>query len=408
MRRRQWSSRLRSMLSGAVLLALGLSSMASPLSLEPFAITPGLILEERFDADISLEPSHERDDFISYGAFNLRVGLPLQFSQTRTITPFLAYSAEASAFAKHSQENFQHQGLIGGVNFDLPLMRPAERLTFNASNRFRTVTEVSSSAEQSDMGPRGNRAENVLSADLGYFLTRRDEFHLAYDRLDLDQRHVTQFLDRNQNLISLTYLRRLRATFSGLLEYAYHWVDFTNRGPDDPDFSSRTHRIAIGIRGDPDARLSGIFKIGAGSRQLNRVGKSTHPFVSGDLTYRLTSKLRINLLASKAMLESSNQNFSAYDATITRLRLTQQLSPRLSSFFEGGMELDAFTDHRETRTDGPVKRVDRLYEIGLGIEYAFARWLTTSFSYLYRTKNSNVTTLDYVDNRAMLRIAIRF
>jgi len=226
--------------------------------------------------------------------------------------------------------------------------------------------------------------------------------------LDLDQRHAAQLLDRNESLIHLTYLRRLRATFSGLLEYGYRWADFTNVEPDDPDFSSRTHRIAIGIRGDPDARLSGIFKIGAEWRQYDRGGKSTQPFVSGDLTYRLTSKLRINLLASKAILESSNQSFSSYDATITRLRLTQQLSPRLSGFFEGGMELDAFTDHVETRTDGPAKRVDHLYEVGVGAEYALTRWLTMSFSYLYRTKNSNVTTLDFVDNRAIMRIAIRF
>jgi opacity protein-like surface antigen len=88
--------------------------------------------------------------------------------------------------------------------------------------------------------------------------------------------------------------------------------------------------------------------------------------------------------------------------------LTQQLSPRLSGFFEGGMELDAFTDHVETRTDGPAKRVDHLYEVGVGAEYALTRWLTMGFSYLYRTKNSNVTTLDFVDNRAMMRIAIRF
>jgi Putative beta-barrel porin 2 len=396
------------MLSGMVLLSWGLSSMAWPLSLEPFEITPDLILEERFDSNISLEPSNERADVLSYQTFNLRVGLPLHMSQARTITPFLAYFAEASAFTQNPQENFQTEGVMGGVDVDLALMRPDERLTFNASNRFRTLTEVSSSAEQSDVGPRSNRAENVLSVDLGYFLTRHDEFHLAYHRLDLDQRHVAQFRDRNESLMRLIYLRRLRATLSGLLEYGYQWVDFTNLEPDDPDFSSRTHRIAIGIRGDPDARLSGIFKIGAEWRQYDRRGKSTQPFVSGDLTYRLTSKLWINLLASKAILESSNQNFSSYDATITRLRLTRQLSRRLSGFFEGGMELNAFTDHVETRTDGPAKRVDQLYEVGVGAEYALTRWLTMSFSYLYRTKNSNVTTLDFVDNRAIMRIAISF
>jgi len=121
--------------------------MAWPLSLEPFEITPDLILEERFDSNISLEPSNERADVLSYQTFNLRVGLPLHMSQARTITPFLAYFAEASAFTQNPQENFQTEGVMGGVDVDLALMRPDERLTFNASNRFRTLTEVSSSAE---------------------------------------------------------------------------------------------------------------------------------------------------------------------------------------------------------------------------------------------------------------------
>ena len=70
--------------------------------------------------------------------------------------------------------------------------------------------------------------------------------------------------------------------------------------------------------------------------------------------------------------------------------------------------MDDFKDHVETRTDGPAKRLDCIYELEVGAEYEFACWLKLSVSYLYRTKNSNVTTLDYVDNRAILRFAIRF
>jgi len=46
--------------------------------------------------------------------------------------------------------------------------------------------------------------------------------------------------------------------------------------------------------------------------------------------------------------------------------------------------------------------------LGGGADYRFARWLTTGLSYLYRTKNSNVKALDYVDNQVILRITLGF
>jgi hypothetical protein len=39
---------------------------------------------------------------------------------------------------------------------------------------------------------------------------------------------------------------------------------------------------------------------------------------------------------------SRNQAFSPCDAATTHLRVTQEISPRLSGFFEGGMESDDF------------------------------------------------------------------
>jgi len=391
---------------GAVLLLMTLTALAVALPLGPFQITPELILEERYDSNIFLEPADKRDDFISYGAFNLKIALPIRLTKARTISPFVSYFADAAAFAKNSEENFQNQGITGGLDLDMPLVRPDQRLTFNVSNRLRSVTEVASSAEQSDIGPRTRRTENFLSADVGYFLTRRDEFHVFYNRLDLNQENVAQFIDRNENIVGLTYFRQIRPLLSGLIEYDYKFVDFTNLGPDDPDFSSTGHIIAIGLRRDAAARFSGTVKVGAELRDFERGSEVVRPFASSDVSYRITPRLLTNLRVTRAIQESTNQDFTFYDAMIVRLRFTQELTAKISGFVEGIFELDEFKD--PVSPGESTRRLDRLYGLGGGADYRFARWLTTGLSYLYRTKNSNVKALDYVDNQVILRITLGF
>jgi hypothetical protein len=120
------------------------------------------------------------------------------------IIPSVSYCAEAAAFIRNPDQNFQNQGISGGLEFELPMARPDQRFTFNASNRFRSVTELTGSAERSDIGPRTRRDENLLTTDIGYFLTRRDEMHLTYNRLDVDQIDLDRFLkerDASLNMI---------------------------------------------------------------------------------------------------------------------------------------------------------------------------------------------------------------
>ena len=97
---------MRSMLSGAVLLSLGLSSMVGPLSLELFEMIPDLIFEERLGSNSFMDLSNGRADLLSHLTFSLGRRLALHLSQTRTITPFLAYFAEAPVFTMNPHGKF--------------------------------------------------------------------------------------------------------------------------------------------------------------------------------------------------------------------------------------------------------------------------------------------------------------
>jgi hypothetical protein len=262
----------------------------------------------------------------------------------RRIIPSVAYFTEAAAFIKNSDQNFQNQGITGGLELAFPLARPDQRFIFNASNRFRSVTELTSSAErrdifdpatrpssttdltssaeQSDIGPRTQRDENFFTANVGYFLTRRDEMRLSYDRLDVDQQGAAEFFSHNENTIGLTYFRQIDPLFSVLIEYDYRFIDYTDLGPTDPDFSSTGHIIAVGVRRDPEARLSGMLKVGAELRDFELGTEVVRPFAFANLGYRITPRLLTNLLVTRAIRASTNQEFAFYEATLARLRLT--------------------------------------------------------------------------------------
>jgi putative beta-barrel porin BBP2 len=410
-----------------VFLLLGLPALLHALPLGPFEITPELTFEQRYDSNIFLRTEGVRDDFITRGALSLKVALPFRLTGARRIIPSVSYFAEAAVFFKNSDQNFQNQGIGGGLELDFPLARPDQRLTFNASNRFRSVTELTrpaeqrdvfnassrsssvpeltSIAEQSDIGPRTRRNENFLTADIGYFLTRRDEIHLSYTRLDVDQKGIAEFFSHNENTIGLTYFRQVGPLFSGLIEYGYRFIDFTNLRPVDPDLSSTGHIIAIGIWRDPEARLSGMFRVGAELRNFERQAEVIRPFASAALGYRITRRLQTSLLFVRAIQESTNLDFAFFEATFARLRLTQQFTPKLSAFVEGAFELDEF-QHRVSPGE-PKRRLDHLYGLGVGGEYLFARWLATGLFYQFQTIDSNVMP-NYVVNQVILSITLRF
>jgi uncharacterized protein (PEP-CTERM system associated) len=115
--------------------------------------------------------------------------------------------------------------------------------------------------------------------------------------------------------------------------------------------------------------------------------------------------LLTNLLLTRAIRASTNQEFAFYEATLARLRLTQQFTQRLSALVEGAFELDEFQDR--VRLGEPTRRDDRLYGFGVGGDYLFARWLTAGLFYQYQMKDSDVA-LDYVVNRVFLRMTLRF
>ncbi len=402
---RQYRVALRGgMVSGIALLLTTIPSLSFALRLYRFEITPEVSIEERYDSNIFLTPSGEQDDFITVGALNLKVAYPFNLTRGRRLVPSVTYVAQAAAFAKHSDQNFQDQGISGGLDLDLPLAIPDQRFTFNVSNRFRSLTEVPVSAAQSDIGPRARRDENLLRADAGYFLTRLDEIHLFYNRLDVDWKGTAAFLDRNENIIGLTYFHRMRPWLSGLIEYNYKFINFTNLGPGNPDFSSTGHIMALGIRADPGARLSGTFRAGIEFRSPKVGVDLTRPFAEGSLGYQMTRRLSTSLFLSRAIEASTNQNFPSIDTTIMTLGLAYQVTRKVSAFTQGTFEVDEFGTRVRSGEGVPERRSDRLYAVGMGGNYRFARWLTGSLSYLHQTKNSNLTRINFVENQVILHI----
>ncbi len=168
--------------------------------------------------------------------------------------------------------------------------------------------------------------------------------------------------------------------------------------------TSTGHIMALGIRADPGARLSGTFRAGIEFRSPKVGVDLTRPFAEGSLGYQMTRRLSTSLFLSRAIEASTNQNFPSIDTTIMTLGLAYQVTRKVSAFTQGTFEVDEFGTRVRSGEGVPERRSDRLYAVGMGGNYRFARWLTGSLSYLHQTKNSNLTRINFVENQVILHI----
>jgi hypothetical protein len=112
-RRKRCSAERRVSWLTILLLACPGPVLAFPVG--PFEITPELTLEQRYDSNIFLTSEGAQDDFITRGALGLKVALPLRLTGARRIIPCVSYFTEAAAFINNSDQNFQNQGITGGL-----------------------------------------------------------------------------------------------------------------------------------------------------------------------------------------------------------------------------------------------------------------------------------------------------
>ena len=252
---------------------------------------------------------------------------------------------------------------------------------------------------------RNKYAEHGPMAKVGYIFIDRYEVQIGYDgtfrRYDDED---LQDDDLTSHQIDGTFFYRLFPSLSLLGGGGYGTID----RQEGQFFSDSTeYRGFGGVRFDASSRLTGILKAGIVSKNFDTEGfeDRTDAFVSGELISEFTEDTRLSVKIYRDIYEGSMSDESGAYYVLTGLNAsvkhTLAMLPNLS--FSGSLKVD-----QETYPEDQDDRKDNNFEIGVGAEYKFFKYLIAGAKYLHSQTDSSLNEYDYGDDMATVSIQAKF
>jgi hypothetical protein len=214
--------------------------------------------------------------------------------------------------------------------------------------------------------------------------------------------NVDQDDDFTTHDLEATFFYKLFPSFSLLGGGGYTLV---NR--EEPIFSDSTeYRGFGGIRFEATERLTGILKAGVVNKNFDVGGfdDTTNAFVSGELAAQFSEDTKASLLAQRDIEETSVSNESAdsgayYISTGLWATLNHTLAALPNLSLSGSLSYQ-----QESYPEDVDDRSDNNFEVGVGAEYKFLKYVGVGLDYQYSQTDSNVDANDYSDNIVTLSI----
>jgi opacity protein-like surface antigen len=168
---------------------------------------------------------------------------------------------------------------------------------------------------------------------------------------------------------------------------------------------STLYRGYGGARFDATETLTGQVKIGVTSKNFEKSGFKdvTTVYASGELTAMFTETTKLLLTLNREVSDTSLAGPNAgtgeyYIRTGLQANLAHTLAvlPNLSLKASAGFSKDDYPEDIEERDD-------TIFEIGIGAQYKFLKYLSLGADYRYANRDSSVGA-DYSSNRATLSL----
>ena len=232
------------------------------------------------------------------------------------------------------------------------------------------------------------KAGELLDVDLNYSHDSRS--------FDNDDFAVDEF-ERNTFSIALGYTRFNFGT--PLLQYGYSLQDNNDVVGPSTDFT--THTAMLGVKWDPDRRLTGALKMGYLMAEFEDGESFSGYTLDSDLTYHLTGITDLKLKGLRSVTRSTlaaRETGDFYTATGFRLSAVYRRFELITVTPELAYTNKDFSFSGDTGEG----RTDDLYEAGLEVRYAFRSWLAATVRYHYRRNDSTVFEEDFTENLVTL------
>jgi len=420
---------------------------------------PYISVQEAYDSNIDLTPNRlKRDDFITTITpgikFSTAPRQPVtgEFRETPTAEEKfgvdLDFNAGFNFYAKNHEENYTSlNGLLNGwyaptknLNFRVRdyLIRSDEirepdysataipgeylvsreivrapyiRNVFDPSLEYRFGKEnlLLMNYENNVYHTQSRTGEdslgNFINPKLIYWFDRHNGASLEYG-LTLD--NFQRSPDLLGNMVTGRYTYRLDPGPSGTSifgEYNQLWRNF-----DRPGIDYLVYRPSVGIEHAFSRTLSVKGQVGyywAVPKVGSKVSGPYFDVLVTQLAKKTTYTLALQGGYTEDFLTAENRGFTKYYRAIGRIshQLFRKTEVGLFSSYEW---IKYYRAPVETSLIGTAGQIDRIWAIGGNASYQILRWLSVSLELSHSENHSNLSSADYSDYRAVLRVTGTF
>jgi hypothetical protein len=360
-----------------------------------FRFHPSFKTSVQYDDNVKLSDTSETSDtlFIQEPALETHVKMGDHRLE-------VAYGAEIINFEKEEEENsvnhlFYALGELVFGDFMVILSEAFEDTTN------RTFSE--------------NSTRDQLQINSGEVTVRYDRPRWAVEggwrRNDLD--HVGSILnaaDYDEDIFVFLGGYRLFPKTLVLLEVDVGDINYnTNTTNADQTY----YQIFTGLRGEVTSKLSVAAKVGYQNRQMDDVAglaqqKDFSGFVADvDIDYRPRKGTAFRLDYVRTVRNSTFESNNFYTQDKVSVSLKKQIRKKWLLIPVFIYQRNSYPD-LATRSGVTDERLDNFLQAQLGLRYQIQEWLSSGVAYNFRSRNSNLETFDYDNNRVTFDVTSVF
>jgi len=263
--------------------------------------------------------------------------------------------------------------------------------------------KATSTPANSEMTEREARVRNTGTLNINYGMDRLT-VGLGYSNI-LDHYDTLDYLDKTQDIFTLTTGYRFLPQTSFLLEYNYGRINYDKNINSDADY----RQVRVGLKGNLTPKLTGLVKLGYQWRDYDQPGKKDFNgrAILVNLIENISSRTQLKLSGDWSVNESSYWPNNYYRLSKMGLKLKQELGYKWSLDLGGSYQLNKYPDET-TELGQTAKRKDNIWTGEVGLTYQIQKWLTTGISYRYKERSSNLDVFDYGDNQLSFKVSAVF
>jgi hypothetical protein len=310
---------------------------------------------------------------------------------------FLIYESDIPVHSTNSPSgNMVTHNVQGGLAYNFPFGLSIE--VNDEFSRYYETPDILASAVAGEVDKyNSNLFYALLSYDTGSKIRLRFDyanFLLSYD----DQRN--RLRDRVDNSFSAYLFYSLRPKTSLFFEYVFTDVGYTN----DPTISSKDQNFFLGLQWKMTAKSKGTIKAGYGLRDFANPGGNDKTFVfEGKVEHKFTPKTSLEITASRRTDETNIPSTFFVLTNEVDVRYQQMVTSKITGSLAFGYTNESYGAELSFG-DLTAQRKDNLYQLSLGLQYEFRKWIKAGISYIYTTRDSNFSEFNYSSNIVLLKL----